>query len=312
MGCTSDNGAKTSNFTLNSSNNKSAKKPHDNNVIIDKKEEIFDIQIDPSFNDSGEVGGNDGNGPKGDSGMGESNPEETLSAIKIDSPPCHLKKKSKPIKKIEDLYPKLAMIVKNIEANNDNFDSLNHPKKFAKEVDKIFKSFENLESIDEEKVIRPLTNLFLKLMNTNLPEDKLIVDNLLKDILEIKYNDPFELHIVLVDVLRGNISNYIEDEKDEALYIDGIIEEISETNKGFKKKLINVGIPSDNIITFEKFTDICKKTELVLPDKLMEFLLYKMKSDLPKGKGIEKLNCKILFELADKEIINKKEFNNTH
>lgn len=76
----------------------------------------------------------------------------------------------------------------------------------------------------------------------------------------------------------------------------GIRSNIQECKDKLKDRLKKEDIPSDKIITIEKFEKIVEETELQMKDNHMDVLLYQMKKKVPKGRNFNTLNAIVIVD----------------
>ena len=185
----------------------------------------------------------------------------------------------------------LHVFVKNLEANGITKEQINQ------KIDEISKLFENRTEATKEEFIEPFIKMFIETMHITKKEDIEVVGGFLND---------------FVDSLNGEIS----------IFFNGLIEvfdnvnDYSEINKDFelsfklnkyKDELISALKKSDvnntHLITFETFRKIVHDLNLLLDDESMEYLIYKMKKDVPENNSIFDLNYDFIETLLQKNEI---------
>ena len=185
----------------------------------------------------------------------------------------------------------LHVFVKNLEANGITKEQINQ------KIDEISKLFENRTEATKEEFIEPFIKMFIETMHITKKEDIEVVGGFLND---------------FVDSLNGEIS----------IFFNGLIEvfdnvnDYSGINKDFelsfklnkyKDELISALKKSDvnntHLITFETFRKIVHDLNLLLDDESMEYLIYKMKKDVPENNSIFDLNYDFIETLLQKNEI---------
>ena len=185
----------------------------------------------------------------------------------------------------------LHVFVKNLEANGVTKEQINQ------KIDEISKLFENRTEATKEEFIEPFVKMFIETMHITKKEDIEIVGGFLND---------------FVDSLNGDIS----------IFFNGLIEVFDNVNdytginkncelsfklSKYKDELITSLKKNDpnntHLITFETFRKIVHDLNLLLDDESMEYLIYKMKKDVPEDNSIFDLNYEFIEVLLQKNEI---------
>ena len=185
------------------------------------------------------------------------------------------------------------LFLKNFEANHITPDIID------KKMQEIFKSFEGKTESTKEDFLLPFYNLFIDSMKVTQEKDKQIVKNFLDSYLDYTNGNTNEFYNDLNEIF-GNIVDYSSTENNKDL-LDVLALNLQKYKNDLEKKLKEEDKKGDNIITFDIFKKIINDVNIVLEDEVIEFLLYKMKSSVPKNHSIKDLNCKIIFELLNRE-----------
>ncbi len=130
-------------------------------------------------------------------------------------------------------------------------------------------------------------------MGITLDSDKIEIEKFIKELISIFENDKNKICEQLM-----NFIEIIEDqEKLKTRKLNRNIRSyLKDCEEKIKNKLKEEDMPSDKIITFEKFFKIVEETGIKLKEEYMEILLYQMKIAVPKGKSINTLNANVIVD----------------
>ena len=185
----------------------------------------------------------------------------------------------------------LHVFVKNLEANGITKEQINH------KIDEISKLFENRTEATKEEFIEPFIKMFIETMHITKKEDIEVVGGFLNDFVDSLNGEISIFFNGLIEVF-DNINDYSGINKDCELsfklskYKDELISSL-------KKSDIN----NTHLITFETFRKIVHDLNLLLDDESMEYLIYKMKKDVPENNSIFDLNYDFIEILLQKNEI---------
>ena len=187
----------------------------------------------------------------------------------------------------------LHVFVKNLEANGITKEQINH------KIDEISKLFENRTEATKEEFIEPFIKMFIETMHITKKEDIEVVGGFLNDFVDSLNGEISIFFNGLIEVF-DNINDYSGINKDCELsfklskYKDELISSL-------KKSDIN----NTHLITFETFRKIVHDLNLLLDDESMEYLIYKMKKDVPENNSIFDLNYDFIETLLQKNEIKE-------
>ena len=187
----------------------------------------------------------------------------------------------------------IHLFLKNFEANHITTEILQNKMK------NIFESFTGKTESSKEEFLLPFNNLFIELMNVTEESDKQIIQKFFDDYIEYLKGNTSDFFNEL-SVIFENVIDYSSMENNENL-LNYLALNIQKYKTDLEKKLKEEDKKGDYIITFDIFKKIINDLNIVLEDEVIEFLLYKMKSSVPKNHSINDLNCKIIFELLNRE-----------
>lgn len=197
----------------------------------------------------------------------------------------------------------LYLLLKNLEAINDDIEKLREG------INEIFNSMlDNFEG-DYEKNKKLIIDKVLDKIKDYLGfKDDKVDSNIIKNILVISFEerniDQFKDYL---NVIINSVKNYYN-LKNENSIINRIIDYLSEKEE-LKEELEKKYSGELKIIKYDDFSKILKAHEVAMPDILMEYLIFKMKSTKPKNYSLqfEELNVNEFLEFFKEE--NKKEDN---
>jgi hypothetical protein len=187
----------------------------------------------------------------------------------------------------------IHLFLKNFEANHITTKILQN------KMNNIFESFTGKTESSKEEFLLPFNNLFIELMNVTEESDKQMIQKFFNDYIEYLKGNTSDFFNEL-SVIFENVIDYSSMEKNENL-LNYLALNLQKYKNDLEKKLKEEDKKGDNIITFDIFKKIINDVNIVLEDEVIEFLLYKMKSSVPKNHSINDLNCKIILELLNRE-----------
>ena len=185
----------------------------------------------------------------------------------------------------------LHVFVKNLEANGITKEQINQ------KIDEICKLFENRTEATKEEFIEPFVKMFIDTMKITKKEDMGVVAGFLNDFVDSLNGDISIFFNGLIEVF-DNINDYSDINKDNELsfklnkYKDELLTEL-------KKNDTN----NSHLITFDIFRKIVHDLNLLLDDETMEYLIYKMKKEVPENNSIFDLNFEVIENLLQKNDI---------
>ena len=185
----------------------------------------------------------------------------------------------------------LHVFVKNMEANNITKELLNQ------KIDDICKLFEGAKEATKEQFIEPFVKMFIECMKITKREEVEIVERFLSDLVDSLNGDISVFFNGLIEVFE-NINDYSDINKDLELsfklnkYKDELITELKKNDSN-----------NNHLITFDIFRNIVHDLNLLLDDESMEYLIYKMKKEVPENNSIFDLNYVVIEKLLQKNEI---------
>ena len=181
--------------------------------------------------------------------------------------------------------------MKNLEAQGITKEDINH------KIEDICKIFENKEEATKEEFIEPFVKMFIETMKITKEKDIEVINNFLNDFVDSLNGETEVVFNGLIEVF-DNIKDYSRVNKDNELSF--------ELNK-YKDQLIDMlkknDINNNHLITFDIFRKIVQDLSIVLEDESMEYLIYKMKKNVPENNSIFDLNYEIIEKLVQKNEI---------
>ena len=179
----------------------------------------------------------------------------------------------------------IKIINKNLEANG--FSKLDVKNK----IDELYKTLADITSSDE--LITKLTELLITLMEVSLDSDKKELQNFIKDVVVFYNGDKDKIY----EQLMSYIENIIEQSKLQTKSLNRTIRGfLKDSEEKLKQRLKEEDIPTDKIVSFEKFDEIINEAEVQLKEGHMDVLLYQMKKKVPKGKSFNTLNMIVVVD----------------
>jgi hypothetical protein len=187
----------------------------------------------------------------------------------------------------------LHVFVKNFEAQGITKEKIN--QKF----EDICKIFENKEEATKEEFIEPFVKMFVETMKITKEKDVEVINNFLNDFVDSLNGETVVFFNGLIEVF-DNIKDYTGINKDRELSFG--------LNK-YKDQLLDTlkKIDSNNthLITFDILRKIVQDLNIILEDESMEYLIYKMKKNVPENNSIFDLNYEIIEQLMEKNEIGE-------
>ena len=189
---------------------------------------------------------------------------------------------------IKDLtkYDQLIKIInKNLESKG--FSELDIKNK----IDEIYKNLSDSTSTDI--LITKLSDLLIELMDVSLDSDKNDIQNVIKDVSTLFNGDIIKIHEQLMSFIKGiNEQSKLQNRASNRV-IRGYIKKCANQ---LKERLKQEDIPSDKIVSFQKFKEIMNETGVELKEEHLDILLYQMKMKVPKGRSIDTLNMIVVVD----------------
>ena len=187
----------------------------------------------------------------------------------------------------------LHVFLKNIEAQGMPRDDM------IQKIDEICKLFENKEEATKEEFIEPFSKMFIETMKVTQEKDIEIINNFLIDFVDSLDGETAMFFNGLMQIFE-NIKDYKGVDKNDELSFE-LNKHKNELIEVFKKYDTN----NTNLVTFEIFRKIVKELNIFLEDESMEYLIYKMKKDVPENNSIFDLNYQIILKLLEKDEIGE-------
>lgn len=186
----------------------------------------------------------------------------------------------------------LHTFVKNLEANHITKETL------IEKIKNISLKFQNREEATKEEFIEPFINLFIDSMKVTQSTDIKIINEFFSNFIDDIEGDTHKFFIELMDIFE-NVTDYtlVENEEEVMNAIAGELQPFKDELKPKLEKYENF------IITFDNLRKVIEELNISLPDEYTEFLIYKMKENLPENSSIFDLNYKIVLELLDRSLI---------
>ena len=159
------------------------------------------------------------------------------------------------------------------------------------EIDELFKTFPDLISSDDLK--SKISEILMQLMDISIDSDKTELNNFINDIIDFYKGDKNKIH----EQLMKNIEGIEEQEKLTTRRSNRVIRAyIQKCKEQLNKRLKEEDIPSDKIISLEKFEKIMEETGLQFKEDHLKILLYQMKKAVPKGRNFNTLNAIVIVD----------------
>ena len=195
-------------------------------------------------------------------------------------------------KKEDNQFITLSNIfIKNLEANHINKDT------FINKIKEISAMFVNKDEISKDDFLEPFNNLFINLMKVTNDNDVFVIKEFLTNLIEESEGDTNKFFLELIDIAH-NIIDYTLIENEEEIFNAFAIE-----LQPFKEKLkSHLEKYENNLINFDSLKKIFDELKINLSDDYYQYLLYKMKENIPEKSSIFDLNCKIILDLLERNV----------
>lgn len=188
----------------------------------------------------------------------------------------------------------IHLFLKNFEANRITIDILD------KKMQIIFKLFEGKSETSSEEFLKPFIDLFFECMKVTQESDKQIVQSFLTEYFEALNEDTQEFFKELFEIF-DNLVDYTPLENNE-FTLNSLALNLQMYKDDLEKKLKEEDEKGTHIITFDIFKKIVNEITLHIPDELMEFLLFKMKSSVPQNCSIFDLNYQFILDCLNRKV----------
>ena len=225
----------------------------------------------------------------------QTNPNPTTISNSIKNPKLasieEEKQEEAPYLDESQLLSLLHVFVKNLEAQGITKDKINQ------KIEDICKLFENKEEATKEEFIEPFVKMFVETMKITKEKDVEIINNFLNDFVDSLNGETVVFFNGLIEVF-DNIKDYTGINKDSELSF-GLNKYKDQLLDTLKKNDIN----NTHLITFDILRKIVQDLNIILEDESMEYLIYKMKKNVPENNSIFDLNYEIIEKLMEKNEI---------
>ena len=190
----------------------------------------------------------------------------------------------------------LHVFVKNIEAQGITKEQI------SKKIEDICKIFEDKKETTKEEFIEPFSKMLIEAMKITQENDIEIVNSFLNEFIDSLNGETimfFNIVNGLVEVF-DNVKDYNGINKDKELsyelnkYKDQLIISLKKYDKN-----------NNHLITFDILRTIVRDLKMILDDEIMEYLIYRMKKDVPENNTIFDLNYEIIEKLVEKNEIGE-------
>ena len=288
------NSSDYNNIDINNNNLASIETNQNNNINTENSEEINKEQSLKNLNNIVQIGDNS----NAKASTVETNPNKnsisTSNNLNNNNKLASIEEEKQDEGQYNDenqLLSLLHVFVKNLEANGVTKEQI------VQKIDEICKLFENRKEATEEEFIEPFVKMFVETMKITKKEDLEIIKGFLNDFIYSLNGDISMFFNGLIEVF-DNVTDFSGINKDCELsfklnkYKDELISEL-------KKNDIN----NSHLITFDIFRKIVHDINLLLDDESMEYLIYKMKKEVPENNSIFDLSYDIIENLLKKNEI---------
>jgi hypothetical protein len=195
----------------------------------------------------------------------------------------------------------LHTFVKNLEANHITKETL------IEKIKNISLIFQNREEATKEEFIEPFINLFIDSMKVTQSTDIKIINEFFSNFIDDMEGDTNKFFFELIDIFE-NVTDYTLVENEEEV-MNAIAAELQPFKDELKTRLEKY----DNfIITFDNLRKVIEELNISLSDEYTEFLIYKMKENLPENSSIFDLSYKVVLELLDRSLMKVNSNNGTN
>ena len=187
----------------------------------------------------------------------------------------------------------LHVFVKNIEAQGVTKEQI------SKKIEDICKIFEDKKETTKEEFIEPFSKMLIEAMKITQENDIEIVNSFLNEFIDSFNGETIMFFNGLVEVF-DNVKDYNGINKDKELsyelnkYKDQLIISLKKYDKN-----------NNHLITFDILRTIVRDLKMILDDEIMEYLIYRMKKDVPENNTIFDLNYEIIEKLVEKNEIGE-------
>lgn len=188
----------------------------------------------------------------------------------------------------------IHLFLKNFEANRITTVILDE------KMQNIFKFFEGKSETSSEEFLKPFIDLFNECMKVTQESDKQIVQSFLTDYFELLNEDTKDFLNELFGIFE-NLVDYAPLENNE-FTLNSLALNLQNYKDDLEKKLKEEDEKGTHIITFDIFKKIVNEINLYIPDDLMEFLLFKMKSSVPPNYSIFDLNYQFILDSLNRKV----------
>ena len=288
------NSSDYNNIDINNNNLASIETNQNNNINTENSEEINKEQSLKNLNNIVQIGDNS----NAKASTVETNPNKnsisTSNNLNNNNKLASIEEEKQDEGQYNDenqLLSLLHVFVKNLEANSVTKEQI------VQKIDEICKLFENRKEATEEEFIEPFVKMFVETMKITKKEDLEIIKGFLNDFIYSLNGDISMFFNGLIEVF-DNVTDFSGINKDCELsfklnkYKEELISEL-------KKNDIN----NTHLITFDIFRKIVHDINLLLDDESMEYLIYKMKKEVPENNSIFDLSYDIIENLLKKNEI---------
>ena len=203
--------------------------------------------------------------------------------------------------------PLIHIFLKNFEANNIT------STKLEEKLTNIQKLFEGKEELNKNEFLSPFINLFIESMNVTQENEKEIIIEFFNEYIDNLNGNTLDFFNGLIKIFQ-NLNDYTNFENNE-----DILNVLSFNLKNYQPNLENELKQNDinqnnndndndnnvHFITFEIFQKIVNDLNIELSDENMEYLLYKMKKEVPEKSSIFILGYDFILNLLKRDIPEK-------
>ena len=258
-----------------------------NNIIINNNEEVNKEDSIRNINNP--------NVPNSISNTSnESNKMTNANTLPRKLPSIEEEKQDEDLNREESqLISLLHVFVKNLEAQGIT------KNKISQKIEEICKIFENKEEATKEEFIEPFTKMFIETMKITQEKDVEIVNNFLSDFVDSLNGETVVFFNGLIEVF-DSIRDYKDIDKDKEVSF-GLSKYKDQLLDTLKKNDVN----NNHLITFDILRKIVQDLNIILDDESMEYLIYRMKKDVPENNSIFDLNYEIIEKLLEKNEIGE-------
>ena len=258
-----------------------------NNIIINNNEEVNKEDSIRNINNP--------NVPNSISNTSnESNKMTNANTLPRKLPSIEEEKQDEDLNREESqLLSLLHVFVKNLEAQGIT------KNKISQKIEEICKIFENKEEATKEEFIEPFTKMFIETMKITQEKDVEIVNNFLSDFVDSLNGEIVVFFNGLIEVF-DSIRDYKDIDKDKEVSF-GLSKYKDQLLDTLKKNDVN----NNHLITFDILRKIVQDLNIILDDESMEYLIYRMKKDVPENNSIFDLNYEIIEKLLEKNEIGE-------